>query len=311
LILSGNIITIMNAQEPELAVKSRKTSSPIAEEIGAKQPEQQQTYDWSLLNPNREYADIVQRVHAQWTELVASDANESHFQKFLAEHAGLFFGSLGIELVISQLRLGSDRLPDFVVATDHRSAGLHYEFIELERPSDSPFNKKGSPSQELTDALQQVRNWQMWLDENSEFVRRNLPATDYMRKSWSFTIIIGKRENSRQFLRERNQLSEQGPAEIRSFEYLTDRLAEQKFGHLCSSTWIHGDELTLNRLANPFFKAFTDKAWRGLLDRSRRSSGEPLSDSHFLSCYAPAVMEARKYNRLLDEFIDRINTTSR
>jgi hypothetical protein len=59
----------------------------------------------------------------KWQQLVASGETESHFQRFLSDHAGMFFGRDGISFAISQLQLGSERRPDFVVIHDGRSAG--------------------------------------------------------------------------------------------------------------------------------------------------------------------------------------------
>ncbi len=268
---------------------------------------------WSRLN--RDQSTLIKGVLDHWAKLVASDAVESVYQAFLAEHAGLFFGNHGTSFVIGQLELGSEKRPDLVVVQDARSGGLHYQFIELKRPSHPPYTSAGVPSQELNRALQQVRDWKDYLDSNQEFLRKYLPAKYYAGRSCSFTVIIGRRDNSAAHLLERNNLSSGSSyrLSVRSYDYLTDELALQQFADACSPYWISADEGTLRELANPFFKAFTDKQWRGLLKRLEQKSYEGLAayELHFLTTAAPEVIACRKNNRLYTIFRRRLQEGGR
>ncbi|MBI3413913.1 MAG: DUF4263 domain-containing protein [Verrucomicrobia bacterium] len=265
-------------------------------------------YDWSLLN--RDYSDIVQKVLADWKQLVASDEREPEFQRFLSEYAGMFFGAEGTSLVVSQLQLGTAYRPDFVVAHDIRSGGVLYEFIELKRPCHSPFNNGGTESHPLKLALKQVGNWQARLMENCVEVRERFPVTRAADRRCSFTIIIGRRENSKDWLSERNQLSDRLTNRyrhnIRSYDYLTDELVKRQFAR-GSPVWLSGDELTLNQLANPFVKAFTDKSWRELVKGVGRASQDGLAvfEAHFLTCSGKEVAKRLKHNALFEQFIAR------
>src|SRR5947199_10814370 len=100
------------------------TLRQIASRKGNRMTEQK-IYDWSLLN--RICAGIVEGLLDRWKGLLDSEESEPHYQAFLAEHAGLFFGLNGTNCVISQLQLGTSRKPDFVVVHDNRSGGAHYE----------------------------------------------------------------------------------------------------------------------------------------------------------------------------------------
>jgi len=268
-----------------------------------------QLYDWSLLN--RELSEIHQSVIRGWKDLVVSGEREPRYQKFLSDHAGIFFGGAGTSLVINQLQLGTERRPDLVIVHDNRSGGLHYEFIELKRPSHGLFTSKGLHSEHLRMALEQVDVWKHWLDERREFVREFLPAKDYAGRSCSFKIYIGTRSNTTDRLAQRNAIpqSKNYPLQVRSYDSLTDDLVGRQFRHSCPASWVNGDELTLNRLANPFFRAFSDKAWRRLLKSLEQSSYEGLSpyQLHFLSGAGKKVVEHRKSNSLFDEFVSRLS----
>ena len=266
-------------------------------------------YDWSLLNRDR--SDIFQNVLDRWKHLVDSKEREPRYQKFLAEHAGMFFGGNGTCLTISQLQLGTTLRPDLVVIHDCRSGGLLYEFIELKRPSHAQYSKKtGLQSQHLVKALDQVGEWQARIEDDCVEIRERLPATRAADRKCSFTIIIGRREDSKEWLAKRNRLadrlSNRYRMNIRSYDYLTDELSRRQFSH-SSPNWLFGDESKLNQLANPFTKAFTDKTWRTLLRRVELASPDGLAvcQSHFLTCAQDEVVRHLRHNSLFQQFVSR------
>ncbi|MEK7676905.1 MAG: Shedu anti-phage system protein SduA domain-containing protein [Verrucomicrobiota bacterium] len=255
--------------------------------------------------------DIVQRVLEQWKNLVASEEREGHYQQFLAEHAGMFFGTDGTSLTISQLQLGTEHRPDLVVVHDCRSGGLLYEFIELKRPSHAPYSESTqAPSQYLNKALEQVREWQARIEDNCAEIQERLPAIRAADRHCSFTVVIGRREESKDWLVARNRLadrlSNKYRVNIRSYDYLTDELAGRQFAH-SSPIWLSGDELTLNRLANPFTTAFTDRLWRALLRRLKQASPVGLAayESHFFTCAKSEIVRCLRHNALFDELLIR------
>ena len=266
-------------------------------------------YDWSLLNRN--YSDIVQKVLEQWKRLVASGERERYYQQFLAQHAGMFFGADGTALTISQLQLGTELRPDLVVVQDCRSSGLLYEFIELKRPSHALYRRSPqAPSQHLNRALEQVGEWQARIEDNCAEVQGRLPATRAADRRCSFTVVIGRREASKDWLAARNRLADRMSnkyrVNIRSYDYLTDELARRQFAH-SSPIWLSGDGLTLNRLANPFTTAFTDTSWRALLRRLSQASPDGLAayESHFFTCAKSEIVRCLKHNALFDDFRSR------
>ena len=126
----------------------------------------------------------------------------------------------------------------------------------------------------------------------------------------SFTIVIGRRDNSKKWFDKRNRradrMSNRYRVNIRSFDYLTDELGGRQFAH-SSPILLSGDKLDLNRLANPFTKAFTDKLWRALIRRLKQNSPEELcsSQAHFFTCKKSEIVECLKHNSLFDAFLSR------
>lgn len=247
----------------------------------------------------------------QWKELVESDEGELQYQEFLSEHAGMFFGMDGTCLVISQLQLGTELRPDLVVAHDCRSGGIIYEFIELKKPSDQLFTKGGLRSEPLRKAEKQIEDWQMRLQDGGRELELRLPPSRAADRRCSFTIIIGRREDTKDGHSSRNRLSERMSknhrVNIRSYQYLTDELARRQFAPSCSPHWVHGSEPMLNQLANPFTRAFTDKSWRSLLQDVKQATSDGLAvcGLHFLACAGEHVVKRQKYNRLFEEFVRR------
>jgi len=174
-------------------------------------------YDWSRLH--RDCADIPETVMDNWKKLLNSEKTEPAYQSFLAEHAGFFFGEHGYRpVVISQLQLGTARKPDFVAVHDMRGGGAHFEFIELKRPDDGCFTGKGERTAALNKALQQVGQLAARIADNDKEILDRMPSASAASRSCSYSIFIGRREKSREWLRERNELASQSRIWIHSYD---------------------------------------------------------------------------------------------
>jgi hypothetical protein len=66
--------------------------------------------------------------------------------------------------VISQKRLGSEYVTDFVIA-QKAPGGFVWYAVELERPQAKMFNKNGDASAILNHALRQIDDWRDWLSQ--------------------------------------------------------------------------------------------------------------------------------------------------
>jgi len=256
-------------------------------------------YDWGALN--NEGKKFIRKVLEEWNKFLTNKRlKEEDYHEFLSNYAGFFLTESDKSYqVISKLKLGADYETDFVVICEGFSKGIFYELIEIESPHSKPFNKNGQPSHKLIHSVQQIMNWRSWIQDNRHEFSRVLPYARLVRDSnVKFKIIIGTRENSRDFIEERNQYTHEMKIEIRSFDSLTDNLEGKTFHE---SPWIFSAEarqLPLqirNKLANPFYKATKDADWRKICRK--------IEPRHSFAINYELILWMREYNDLLNRFI--------
>lgn len=256
---------------------------------------------WQILNADlRIHRDHVVRA---WVDLIDSGPGERACLKFLKEHAGLFFCDSARRLVtISELELGADYQPDFVVANDLSSYGFSYEFVELQDPKEPPLKQNGQYSDGVNEALSQITKWRRWLDGNKDTAKRILPSREFRRTGRfkpKYTIIAGRRTNEDRLLADRNYQSDNfQDISIRSFDHLTDVLRERMFAPLpiLASAEMDRVELSLrNRLVNPFRTAIQSAQWRKAV--------EVLEDDHMAAKNAATLIALTSANNRLEPFL--------
>lgn len=259
-------------------------------------PNSEPLRNWSLLRAS----PIFSVVQADWTGLLANKLlKEESYQKFISDHAGLFFSqgpSMNGTLVVSKLRLGSDYITDFVLVRGARSLGVNYELIEIESPHDPVFVRQGHASSNLTAAVQQVHDWRKWIEKNREEAKRIFPSKEFIRgddPNFTYTVVIGKRNGHVDDHARRNEYARTNGVAVRSFDYLSDLLTEMHFNPL---VWISRDivpnisALANNRFSNPFFFAYSDPEWRTICRRG------DFSCSHTVANNLDLLLEQRQYN---------------
>lgn len=98
---------------------------------------------------------------------------EREMQTVFEEHPRLLVDRLACHLgwVMPQRRLGSEFVPDFLVA-EQLSPGFYWQAVELESPRVPMFTKRGDPSRYLTHAIRQVQDWRSWLASNQAYAAR-------------------------------------------------------------------------------------------------------------------------------------------
>jgi hypothetical protein len=137
---------------------------------------QEEIYDWDLLNNKAK--KVVDKVLEECEELLTNNKlKEKDYHKFLSNYAGFFLAESDDSYqVISKLKLGTDYETDFVVIYEGFTAGILYEIIEIDAPHTKPFTKNGQPSFKLTNSIQQILNWERWLQDNRrQFSDHDLP----------------------------------------------------------------------------------------------------------------------------------------
>ncbi|MEQ9229495.1 MAG: DUF4263 domain-containing protein, partial [Cyclobacteriaceae bacterium] len=229
--------------------------------------------------------------------LITGSYKEHDYHNFLKQHAGLFLTSDDSYLVISKLKLGNEFETDFVVLRDNFSNGNHLEFIEIEKPQSKLFTKSGVPSKDFNTALQQIRDWRTFLKENKVWFRKYLPTRNtriLSNSSVSFKIIIGTSTRLDLDNFKRNEIANELNVEVRSFDYLTDRLKRRVFHNYAWLEHYRTSEQG-NLLANPFHQAISDSQWRKFCQNR-------VSYSHFYSRHVDEVLNMREYSDLFDQF---------
>ncbi|MDT0676469.1 Shedu anti-phage system protein SduA domain-containing protein [Autumnicola musiva] len=244
--------------------------------------------NWHNILDHRFKKDFINK----WQTLLDANHTENYYQNFLSKNAGLFLGNENCHLVISKLKLGSELETDFVTLTDGFSNGNQFELIEIKRPNSKLFTKKGLISSDLNRAGQQIRDWKRWLIENKAWFHKYLPTTSTRVISESylnFKIIIGRRSSNPYEIEKRNQIGKEIGAEIRSFDYLTDKFKTRTF---YPRSWLEsGDQFLESELANPFYQAMSDSEWKKICNSKK------LSTFHFYSLHTKQILDNRRYNK--------------
>ncbi|MBV0896100.1 DUF4263 domain-containing protein [Microbacterium sp. NC79] len=156
--------------------------------------------------PNDDAFDDATR--RAWESLKSSDC-EAKVQEFLERHVALLpgawgeFGSGGhhgpmYSAVFRQpplQGLDSTRVPDFMWIP-RSTVEITPVCIEIERPTKRWFTKDGTPTAQLTQALDQLNQWRSWF---SEALNQQLFRENYLKNRWprrvlkpQFVLIYGR-----------------------------------------------------------------------------------------------------------------------
>lgn len=245
------------------------------------------------------YGDLLS---ADWRSFLNSSnqRDESLFQEYLEQrpallpdpyiafgggHNGLHLGGVVTQPELPGLR---PKRPDFMMLA-FDSANVWALLIEIEAPAKKWFNKNATPTADLTQALDQIRQWKQWMDEpgnKAEF--RRLYGLDQRPVSWRtlevrYILIYGRRA---EFAESENLSKKRGFLAQPDEHLMTfDRL---------SANWHHLDSLTIK-----LDRSGPDTRWRllsvpptfavtqqsagyifGLLDREAAIHSSPYLDSN-------------------------------
>lgn len=176
------------------------------------------------------------RLRGEWQVLLDSARSESDIQRFLEQHPCLVPGSrfpmtgsfpVRAALVTQPgLLAKTRRVPDFMWLSND-SATLYPVLIEIERPGKRWFTAKGVPSAKFTQALSQLREWQVWFNEpknQSKFMERYAIPEDYDRGRFRphYVLIYGRRDElaAERRLRHLRAMQEHPDESLMSFDRL-------------------------------------------------------------------------------------------
>src|ERR1043166_2416161 len=161
-------------------------------------------------SPPMEWPDDKMRVENEWRQLLTEvESDEKTIQQFLEKHPCLVPGAFSLPMpsghgpfpsaVITQPILTglTTKLPDFMwIAMD--SCTLYPVLIEIEDPKKHWFTKKGRPTADLTQAIDQLTSWRRWFEqpENLLVFEKMYELTAFLadkRVQPQFVLVYGRR----------------------------------------------------------------------------------------------------------------------
>lgn len=164
--------------------------------------------------------------------LLDRGGKERDLQTFLQNTPQLWLGTMRTghgNWVIPKQKLGIHHETDFLIAEGH-SGGLSWRCVELECPTDRPYNMDGTESRALREAINQIRDWRVWLRENTNSARKPKAEKGHglaqiSEHVWG-EIVIGRRERYPQkFVELREHYFRREHITIMSYDRLVERAA--------------------------------------------------------------------------------------
>lgn len=98
----------------------------------------------------------------------------------------LFYRKNGVQPIFHEVSFGGELRCDFVWLNDN-SDGPEWTLVEVEKPDMVLFNKNKKPSAELTAAIDQVKSWKRYFEQNHAEKGRIFGAV----KNFRFILITG------------------------------------------------------------------------------------------------------------------------
>lgn len=180
-----------------------------------------QTREFTILNykklasSNKSDLDQYEKAIQDYERLINKQKmGEDEIQIFLEENPIII--DRGLKKLIPKKTFGGEGIPDFVAVLRNGN----YILIEIEKPTDKLYTKKGDPTAEFSHAEQQVLDYLRWANENKEFLRkRDLPSISA--ENTRGLLIIGMNKNlgpeEKEKLKMRN-FSSRSTHEVKTFD---------------------------------------------------------------------------------------------
>lgn len=246
---------------------------------------------------------LIDRTLSEWQKLITAEGiPERVITGFLRRNAGVFFHyPFNYPFVLSEIRLGSEFVVDFVLPQDRRSEGTMWHLYEIELPGTPPFKNNGDKSARLSHALDQIEQWKSWIKRRCRMIQNLFPCNRWLIDvSFEYHIVIGTRENSAKWLERRNELSREYNVHIRSFDSFSESLSSSALFWSDIGFWKAHDQAAFaprvgNAIGNPLYQAFSHAEWTETLR-------ECVSCDRIMDMNADIIMSKRTDSELLAEF---------
>lgn len=166
-----------------------------------------------------------------------TNCGERELQRFIESNKFILScipdcSAAGISYVFPQEKLGSEYVPDFLIAS-WRSSFFKWIAIELESHKHKIFTRNGDPTKELSHAIRQIQDWRTWVQSNIDYASRprdknGLGLIDITPRLKGI-ILIGRRSiDSAPTTQLRRQMSQDLNIELHTYDYLLDQMKSVK-----------------------------------------------------------------------------------
>ncbi len=126
----------------------------------------------------------LEAAKGEFAELLEGANKEEQLQTFLKDNPLVL--DVGAD-VLPKRKLGEDFVTDFVLLSP-TDQGPRYTLVEIERSDVPILTKEGGLSHHATHALKQTREWDVWVQRNSSYLREKLLGFE----SPEYLIVIGR-----------------------------------------------------------------------------------------------------------------------
>lgn len=175
------------------------------------------------------YYEVRHEHVEQFKKLLDECPPERKIQEFLESNQKIIAAYIGVHpvYVIPQVKFSTHYVADFALA-ELNSAGPQWTLVELEPVDVSPFNQKGRPSAKLVHAIEQVKEWRRFVQDNQDHCRRprkehGLGLQGITSRFWG-TVVMGRRSNyANEVEGWRNQHTADLQIEVISYDRLVER----------------------------------------------------------------------------------------
>ena len=135
----------------------------------------------------------IARVRAELTTAFEENS-EQKLLSVLKDNSFLFYElysrKYGIQPVFREINFGGELRCDFAWLNDN-SDGPEWVLVEVEKTKMKLFTQKNEPTSELNHAIEQVKSWERYFDENPSEKKRIFGAVARFR----FILIVGDKES--------------------------------------------------------------------------------------------------------------------
>ena len=149
--------------------------------------------------------------------------SETDLLEVLRKNSFLFYDLVGrkygVQPIFHEVRLGAKLRCDFAWVNDH-SYGPEWVLVEVEKPEMELFTRKGEPTYQLNHAIEQVRSWDRYFEDNPGSKKEIFGAVH----SFRFVIVGGRRQDWQKEspLKWRSHFNKRNNIEIKSVDVFLD-----------------------------------------------------------------------------------------